>query len=149
MIVVCFGATRNFERAKKRNDWLWTGNRHILYRRVLFKLTFRSRLELGFCETCAESSSKTSSSAISRVDWKGYSGDGWGGENRRNFQLSRAAGHFPANAALVFRPEGLVYNWKQSMSKHVQQSFSGSASRGQPMSAFIRTLSRQVKLRLG
>ena len=39
--------------------------------------TFLSRLVLGSCETCAETSTK-SSSAINRVVWKRCSGYGWG-----------------------------------------------------------------------
>ena len=51
-------------------------NRHIFHS---FKLTFRSRLVLRCCETCAETSTK-SSSAINRVVWKRCSRDayGWG-----------------------------------------------------------------------
>ena len=53
--VLCFGASRNLqqwlERAKKRNDWLWSGKSHILHCLFRFKLTLRSRLVLGCCET--------------------------------------------------------------------------------------------------
>ena len=60
--VVCFGAS---ERAKKRNDWLWSGKSPYFTLSFSFQLTFRSSLELGCWETCAETSSK-SSSAISQ-----------------------------------------------------------------------------------
>ena len=60
--VVCFGAS---ERAKKRNDWLWSGKSPYFTLSFSFQLTFRSSLELGCWQTSAETSSK-SSSAISQ-----------------------------------------------------------------------------------
>ena len=42
--VVCFGAS---ERAKKRNDWLWSGKSPYFTLSFSFQLTFRSSLELG------------------------------------------------------------------------------------------------------
>ena len=59
--VVCFGATEQ----KSETTGFGQENRHILHCRFLFKLTFRSSLQLGCWETCAETSSK-GSSAISR-----------------------------------------------------------------------------------
>ena len=56
------------ERASQKSETTGFGqeNRHILHCCFLFKLTFRSSLELGCWETCAETSSK-SSSAISQL----------------------------------------------------------------------------------
>ena len=49
---------------------------------------------------------------------------------------------FPPMQHASLGHKGLVYNWKQSMCEHVQQSFTASASHRKRMSAFIRTLSR-------
>ena len=49
---------------------------------------------------------------------------------------------FPSMQRASLGHEGLVYNWKQSMCEHVQQSFTASASRRKRPSALIRTLSR-------
>ena len=43
-------------------------NRHILHCHFRFKLIFRSRVVLGCCEACAETSLK-SSSAINAIEW--------------------------------------------------------------------------------
>ena len=73
-------------------------NRHILHCLFRFKLIFRARLVLGCCETRAKTSLK-SSSAINRVVQTMDEV-----EFRRNFRLSRAAGHFPYTVERVSRP---------------------------------------------
>ena len=74
--VVCFGAPCNLQQFRERNDWLWSGKSLYSTLSLSFQ-TFLSRLVLGSCETCAETSTK-SWSAINRVGWKRCSGNGWG-----------------------------------------------------------------------
>jgi len=82
---------------------------HILHCLYRFKLTFRSRLVLGCCETCAETSTK-SSFVIIRVVWKRRSVDRW--------EISGSFAQlviFPSLQRPSLSREGLEYSWKQSM----------------------------------
>ena len=83
-------------------------NSHILHCHFRFKLIFQSRVVLGCCETCAETSLK-SSLAIIRVVWRDVPAVDEV-EFRRNFRLSRAAGHFPPLQRASLGREGLEYN---------------------------------------
>ena len=117
--VVCFGAS---ERAKKRNDWLWSGKSPYFTLSFSFQLTFRSSLELGCWQTCAETSSKSSSAISQSSELK---------EMFERWMRWRKWTTFPALLVkqVIFLPmqrasldhEGLVYNWKQRMCSNRSQ----------------------------
>ena len=105
--VGCFGASCNLqqwlERARKRNDWLWSGKSPYFTLPYLFQINssvkISARLLRNFCGNFDEKFVSGQSSGLLRdipaMDEV---------ELRRNFRLSRAAGHFPANAARVSWP---------------------------------------------
>ena len=112
---------------KKRNDFTLSFS---------FQINISVKITAGLLRTLKTSTK--SSPAIDRVVWKRCSVNECGGF-RWNFRLFRAARHFPVTAAPVSRPSRSGIQLK---TEHAQQSFTVPASRGQRLSAFIRTLSR-------
>ena len=145
MKVVCFGASRNFERAKRRNDWLWTEKSPYFTLSFSFQINIsvkiRTRLLKNLCGTLVEKFVSDQSSGLKEIFRRWMKWRKW--MNFPALSCSRSfSRQFSARLSAVkvwYVIENRAY---ASMCKHVQQSFSGSASRGQRMGAFIRTLSR-------
>ena len=143
--VVCFCTSHDFqqwlERSKLRNDWLRSGNSHILRYFFSFKFIFRSRLlcgavQLNLCGNLDENFVSDQSGGLKemfqQVDEV---------EFRQYFSALSWSRSFSRHCSACLGYEGLGYNWIESMRSicsPLQQS------RGQRLSALTNTFTSKV-----
>ena len=102
--VVCFGAS---ERAKKRNDWLWSGKSPYFSLSFSFQINisvkFRARLLRNVCGNLVQK--LVSDQSVEWIKRHVLAMD----EEEKMDGIFRLSLHFPANAARVSRP------WRSGM----------------------------------